>query len=158
MGKNESIISNQPVQLALILWALAVITSCNSYGKESICQGRGEPFNPPEIILSLPKGYSGVLRPQGSILALVGTREKTLPFSSDQLSLLCAPRAVSLLHPTELHQSCPMTNYDKVLVSPMFVFTLALFSNIYAKAQIYNVFRGRQKIMRFSKLLKTRLS
>lgn len=98
------------MQLALIIVALAVITNCNSCVRKSICQGRGEPFNPPEIILSLPRGSSGVLRPQGSVLVLVDTREKPLPFSSDQLSLLCAPRAVSPLHPTELHQSCPMTN------------------------------------------------
>lgn len=62
--------------LALKLVALAVITSCNYCGTESVRQGKEEPFNPSRIILSILKAFSNVVGLQGRVLTPGEIREK----------------------------------------------------------------------------------
>lgn len=99
--------------------------------------GTGELLNTSEVILTVPKGSSSVLVPQGSILTPGEIRRKPLSFHSGQLSLLWTAGAMSPISFTELSEKLLYDNHV------WFVFTLPLFKGVQAKAQIYKVFRRR---------------
>lgn len=130
--------------------AVAVITSFNSCGRESISQRRGEPWNPPEIILSLPKASSGVLRPQGSILALVDTREKPLHSVQTRWAFCVLPERC---HPFILQSFIKAALWHGPSFSHVRFYSGSL------QQYICNLYRfimylgdNREKIMRFSKI------